>query len=216
MLISMYTLPKPYLSYSAMSLWQNNKEQFRRRYYLNEPGIETAQTIFGKKVHKIFEDDPNIPGSETKFECEIDKGLKIMGYVDSFNKDDLSIIDFKTSHNEKTWTPLTVAKNKQLVFYSLMVFEKYGRFNRVATLKWIETRFRDNTIVYQGRTYERQGREMELTGKEETFKRKIYKWEITALKKEIINAAKEITDDYISWKKISTTPAKELQESLLA
>lgn len=197
----MYDLPKKYLSYSAMALWQTNKEAYRRRYYLDEPSVETYATIFGKQVHKQFEDDETIPGSETRFEIEIDKGLRLLGYVDSFNEADLSIVDFKTSHNQKTWTKVSVAKNKQLVFYSLLVQAKYGKFNKVATLEWHETRLKPGGIEYKGRVYETSSRELELTGRVEVFKRKVYKWEIEKLRKEIIKAAKEITEDFKLWKK---------------
>jgi len=196
----MYELPKPYLSYSAMSLWQTNKEAYRRRYYLNEQPFETAQTIFGKKVHKQFEEDDSVLGSETRFEVEIDKGLNLLGYIDSFNEEDLSIIDFKTSHNQKTWTPVTVAKNKQLVFYSLLVQKKYGKFNKVATLKWYETAFKKREVEYKGRKFEVGNKDLELTGRVEEFKKKIYKWEVEKMKKDIIKVAKEITKDYIIWK----------------
>ena len=195
-----YELPKGYLSYSAMALWQSNKEAYRKRYYLNEKPFETIQTTFGKKVHKQFEEDDSVIGSETKFEADIDKGLKLLGYIDSFNEADLAIIDFKTSHNQKTWTKVTVAKNKQLVFYSLLVQEKYGKFNRVATLKWYETRLKSNGVTYEGRTYETKNHDLELTGRVEEFKRKIYKWEVKKIKKDIINCAKEITKDYLIWK----------------
>jgi len=191
-----YELPRAYLSYSAMALWQKDKEAYRRRYYLDEKPIETYATIFGKKVHEQFEQDDSVLGSETRFEVEIDKGLRLLGYIDSFNEADLSIIDFKTSHNQKTWTPVTVAKNKQLVFYSLLVQTQYGKFNRVATLKWYETRIKPGGIEYKGRVYETGNRELELTGRVEVFTRKIYKWEIEKLRKEVIMVAKEISKDY--------------------
>jgi hypothetical protein len=195
-----YELPRAYLSYSAMALWQKDKEAFRRRYYLDEKPIETYATIFGKKVHEQFEQDDSVLGSETRFEVEIDKGLRLLGYIDSFNEADLSIIDFKTSHNQKTWTPVTVAKNKQLVFYSLLVQAQYGKFNRVATLKWYETAFANNPneyVEYKGRKYyKRQQRDLKLTGRVEVFTRKIYKWEIEKLRKEVCQVAKEISKDY--------------------
>lgn len=199
-----YNLPRKYLSYSAMALWLKDKDGFRRRYYLNEKSIETAETIFGKQVHKLFEEDMSIEGSETSIEVEFE-GLKLMGYIDSLDED-LKIIDFKTGHLSKDgkvpWDNIKVRKHLQFPFYCLMVQLKHGKYNPNIELHWHETRFKNKTVEFDGHILEAEGRELELTGRVEVFKRKVFKWEIEKLKKDIIKTAKEISNDYITWQKL--------------
>lgn len=200
-----YDLPRKYLSYSAFILWLKDREAFRRKYYLNEPSFENTETIFGKKVHEQFEKDGSVIGSETHIETYLTEGLKLLGNLDSFDEKSLSIIDFKTGHLDKNgrmpWDKVKVQKHKQLVFYSLLVWLKFGKYNRTAHLKWIETRFKEKTSEFKGHTLKAESRELELTGYTKTFTRKIYKYEIQKLKKEIIKVAKEISEDYTQWKK---------------
>lgn len=199
-----FNLPKGYLSSSSVDLWWSSKDQFRNRYYENAPSIETAETIFGKHVHKIYEENPDIPGSETRLECELVPGLTIMGYIDSLDPETLSIIDFKTGHRNKKgdppWNRVKVQKHNQLVFYCLLVNKCFGRYNRKVTLKWIETRWKENTIVFDGIELSTDSRDLELTGYEKDFHRTIYKYELDNLEQKIIKAAHEISEDYAQYK----------------
>ena len=207
-----FNLPRGYLSHSAMVLWETNKDQYRRRYYLNEAGFSSIETEFGHEVHKKFEEDESIVGSETEMKIEVVKGLFLLGKIDSFNDKTLEIIDFKTGHlnkkGEAPWDRVKVQKHKQLVFYSLLVLSKYGKYNRTAILKWYETKFQNKFVEYKGRKLEMAHKKLELTGKELVFKRKVYKWEILALKKDIIRTALEISKDYTLWQQKNNKSVK--------
>lgn len=198
-----FNLPKPYLSYSAFALWIKDKNAFRKRYYENVKPFETAETIFGKKVHEHLENTRI--GREKRIEVELVPGLKLLGYIDEFNEETLEISDDKTGHldakGKPPWNAVKVRKHKQLVFYELLVLIAYGKFNPVTQLRWIETRFKVKNVEFDGHVLGGKTKELELTGREVTFKRRIYKWEIENLEKEIINAAEEISKDYTQWTK---------------
>lgn len=199
-IMNKYKLPRGYLSWSAFDLWNKNKDAFRRRYYENEAPPETVETIFGKKMAKIFEEDKSIVGSETEILVELEPGLMLRGFLDSFDESTLTITEFKTGHKNKDgkepWDNVKVRKHGQLVFYSLLVKLKYGKVNPNVYLKWYETAFKDNTIEFNGHKLSGKTKELELTGYEKTFKRRIAKYEIDNMKEQIIKVANEITKDY--------------------
>jgi hypothetical protein len=206
-----FNLPKPYISYSAFSLWQKDKGAFRRRYYLGEKSFETTETIFGKTIAEALEDGHKIPGivhyeeSEYRIEVELVPGLKLLGYLDGFNPSNNSIVELKTGHlspdGKAPWDKVKVRKHKQLVFYTLLVKLKYGKVHQWTTLQWLETEFKNKTMEFQGHVLESKSRELELTGKVLTFKRRIAQWERDVLVAEIISAANEISEDYTTWLK---------------
>jgi len=201
-----YNLPKEYLSYSSFDLWNRDKDAFRRRYYENEKPFETAETIFGKTVHEELS-----PDGETSIRINLNEDLVLLGYLDSFNEEDLAIVDYKTGHlNSKgkaPWDKVRVQKHKQLVFYSLLVLLKHGKFNPVVQLKWLETKFKNKLMAFDGHVLHTESRELMLTGFEQTFTRKIFKWEIEKLKKEIISSAQAISKDYTLWQKRKSLPS---------
>jgi hypothetical protein len=205
-----YHLPRSYLSYSAFTLWQKDKDAYRRKYYLGEPSFENAETIFGKKTAEHLEDN-EIEGvivydtREYRIEVELEEGLKLLGYLDRFNSPTLSILEIKTGHLDSKgkvpWDKIKVQKHKQLVFYSLLVKLKHGKVDPVTILQWLETKFQKESREFGGHVMEAETKKLELTGRIETFKRRIYKWEIDKMKEEIISVAKEISNDYTQWKK---------------
>lgn len=188
---------RDYMSWSSLNLWKTNKNEYRRRYYLNEPSFENTATIFGKEVHKKFEEDESVVGSETSIKLVFHENLKLLGHLDSFDDQTLAIIDFKTGR--EPWTKFRVQKHGQLVFYSLLVELRHGKFNPNVELHWHETRFKNKSTEFDGHILETESRELELTGKVEVFKRRIYKWEVEKMKQEILLTAKAITEDYKQW-----------------
>ena len=205
-----YDLPRDYLSYSAYSLWKKDKNKFRRKYYENEKDFENAETIFGKKIAKALEDGKSIKGVEKtkhpeyKIEAKLEDGLKILGYLDDLDEDTLQIREFKTGHlnakGKAPWDAVKVRKHKQLVFYCLLVKLKFGKYNPLTILEWMETVFLDEKIEFSGYILTAKTKKLGLTGKVEKFERTIEEWELEKLKDDIILTAKEITEDYKLWK----------------
>ena len=194
---------KDTLSYSGYTLWKSSKDQYRKRYYLNEKPFETAETIFGKHLHKSLEQDEG--DTELRGRIEDDENqIKIIGYLDSFDKDTLKIIDHKSGHLDSKgkvpWDRVKVYKHKQLVWYSLLVILNFkGKFNPVAEIHWHETKFKKKTTEFDGHILETESRELEATGRIEVFPRNIEMWEMEKLGADILQTAKEIHEDYILW-----------------
>jgi hypothetical protein len=196
---------KDTLSYSGYDLWKKNREGYRRRYYENEKPFETAETIFGKTAHEEFE--KTSVGAETELRGKIAAGdwsVRLLGYLDSFDEKTLNIRDHKTGHLDRKgkvpWDRVKVQRHKQLVFYSLLVLLNFGKFCRTSCLDWHETEYGKDAREFDGHVLEGQTGELRLTGRVESFRRKVYGYEVEALRKDIINTAKEIHEDYKDYK----------------
>ncbi len=209
-------LPKKYLSYSSWSLWKKNKDQFRRKYYLNEQPFETVETIFGKKIARMLESDdsslvniPRYPISEKQIEVEIN-GVPVKGYLDTFDDIAFSFMEYKTGHANKLgvppWDRVKVAKHDQLPFYSTLIKNKFGKVDNITYLHWLPTRWKVKTIEYMGHTLYADSRELELTGEVETFKRNIFQWERDLIDADILKVALEISEDYTAFIKTISSP----------
>jgi hypothetical protein len=197
-------LPKPYLSYSAASLWWKNKQEFRDVYYLNKPKVDTAYTIFGKELSEklqandpMYEGVPRFDTYEERIELEID-GVRVLSYLDCFDLGTKAFIEHKTSIRNKDgthkWTQSVVQAHEQLPWYSLMVKEKYGRVQNKCRLVYMETQWQ---TVGQG-----IGQTMSLgyTGNFTIFDRTIAEWERKRMREKIVRTAQEISEDYRLWK----------------
>lgn len=211
-----YNLPREYISYSSWSLWKKDKDAFRRKYYLNEESFSTAETIYGKHIARLLEDEeevkkhpvlslvPRYSVREQKIEVEI-AGIRVMGYLDTFEPNTFQFGEFKSGHlsrdGKPPWDIVKVNKHDQLPFYSLLIKEKYGKVDRLTRLHWLETHFKKKTMDFEGMTLEASSRELELTGRIETFKRIIPQWERDNIRESIINAAKEISEDFTNYEK---------------
>lgn len=199
-----YGLKKEYLSYSAISLWHTNKNQFRDRYYLNKKAIDTKYTLFGKEVHAQLGLYPHIPlynAQEHEIRLEIG-GVPIRGFIDSFNASTLAFYEYKTGligkDGESRWTMQKVMEHKQLPFYSLLIREKYGSYNPNTVLILLETEIKKN-VLKKGNVDIILSEGLCLTGRSEMFCRKIDEKELDEIKNWIVTSAEEISDDYTTW-----------------
>lgn len=202
-----YNLPKKHFSYSQLSLWLKNKQQYRERYYLDAPAFESKETIFGKRVARMLETGqkdpvldlvPRYPVMEHRLEVKI-AGVPFLGFLDSFSKRKKAILEYKTGKN--AWNDVLVHKHDQLTIYSLLVKTIYGKVDPLVKLIWIETRYKSETQKLGNREMEGESNELEFTGKIEIFERKIAEWERKNIKKLIIRTAEEISKDYTNWQK---------------
>lgn len=194
-------LPKPYLSYSQMDLWQKNKDQYRARYYMGGPGFESRETIFGKQFAKMMEDGLQHPvadlvprGDKMEYKVLMDiNGVPVLGYLDSYDSQGKFIYEYKTG--KELWTDLRVAKHEQLVIYSLLVKQKHGTVDPWVRLVWIQTKECAGEYKLGGVTFGSKA-EIDFTGHVQTFKRRIVQWERDKMKKKIRKIAEEISKDY--------------------
>lgn len=194
------------LSYSGWNLWKTNKDAYRRRYYENEKPFETVETIFGKKIGDMLENDhpelawiPRYDTPELTIEINID-GAKFNGRLDTFDSKTHAFLDFKTGHLDKDrkvpWNKVKVAKHKQLDWYSWLIKKDKGKVKNLCHIIWLETEFRNKSIDFQGMTLEAQTRELVLTGKMKKFSRTIQEWQRKKIEEEALLAIKEIHEDY--------------------
>jgi hypothetical protein len=116
------------ISASQIETWIKSPKDYIKKYIVGEPFIDNKYTIFGKKIHKLIEDNdlsvefiPKLKNKEVYFEEEFD-GSILNGFIDSI--DEGIIFDYKISKNP--WTQTMVDKNNQLKFYALFHKIKYG------------------------------------------------------------------------------------------
>ena len=207
---------KTRLSYSAISLWQRDKEGYRRRYYEGEPFISTPYTDFGNYIGDSLETGElvsptleKVPRySEMEFKIERTIGdVPMICYLDSFDPTNLKILEYKTSivnrHGVEPWSRLAVRKHTQLTIYALAVREMFGDYNPDLQLVWMETCWGKSVhqVIFGSKvmTEERPG--LRLTGRVEIFDRHIESWELDRMAGIVQEVAEDISKDYILWKK---------------
>ncbi len=209
----MITLPRPYLSYSAKSLWRSSKQQFRDRYYLNKVSAQTPEQKFGHDIAKQLETeitDPILKGfvdsgklrlypfREHRIQVTI-HDVPLLGVLDGFDPDMQTFCDQKTGHTR--WTDARVDALAQLPFYANLVKAQHGFEVNEAYLDYMETRFKKSTTVFDGVELEGTSDELELTGFFQTFPRHISIMDMYSELEDTIQSAHEISADYLSFKK---------------
>lgn len=201
------TLPKPYLSYSALTLWGKNKEQFRDRYYRNIKSPDNEYSLFGREVHALIDTDPiyaeiRLPTSEQKMEVVIG-GVPILGYLDTYDPTMHAFGEYKSSirtpDGAHRWTKKIVDKHDQLPFYSLLLQEKYGVKINKTYLVYLETAWEEKAKKI-GSVELVLSKKLVLTGHREVFPRRIFQRDRDRMKRWIIRSAKSISKDYEHFK----------------
>lgn len=202
---SIYGWNKDTLSWSAFSTWLSSKEQYRLRYYFEDrPSFQTAETMFGNQIGKKLEDGhedvahiEQYSHPEHRILVTVD-GIKLLGYLDSFDPKKNRFLEYKTSHRNKKgehyWNAVKVAKHKQLDFYSLLIQKKYGKVQNQCKLIYMETE--ETPLLYKGRRLEAFDKGLRLTGEVKEFKRTIEQWERNFMQREIKKVAGAIKRDY--------------------
>ena len=185
-------LPRGYLSWSQMDLFQKNPEEYKRVYILGEErNISNPYLDFGKLLadglEKNIELDfelenlklllPKYKIAEKKIEVKMN-GIKLLGYIDSFNPKTKAIYEYKTGKSR--WTQDRADKHGQLDFYSVLIYVKYKVIPKIE-LVWVETE---------------QNRIIRPTGKIQTFKVKKDLKDVLKMMSKIQKVAKKISVMY--------------------
>ena len=196
--MSMYNLPKKYLSYSAISTWLQSPSTYRKRYYEDSPMVFTPELAFGKKIADLLETkDESVAHikqylkPEQKINCEIE-GVPIFGFIDSFDPETNSFYEFKTGR--VAWTQKRVDKHLQLDIYSLCIENIFGSVNDECELIWMETEKNEEKTT--GLITHEESHRIVLTGVVKEFKRTITESDRFACRDMIVRVAREISDDY--------------------
>lgn len=207
----MYNLPKPYLSYSAISTFLDRPDEFRRKYYENVETIVTPELAFGKKISTLLENkDESLSHirqyvkPEQKFNIEIDS-VKVFGFIDSFNPETNAFYEFKTG--KQPWTRARVDKHLQLPIYSLAIEKTFGSVDDTCMLIWMETRKVERKGY--GLSTHAEAYDIELTGTVREFDRTITASERKETEELIVSVARAISEDYTAWQEARAIPPRK-------
>lgn len=122
--------PNRPLSWSQISAFSYDPDQWYRRYVLGEKTASTPAMDFGKTVGEEIAKGislipvTRLPYFEYKLEAEMED-IPLVGYVDSYEPH-TKLLEYKTSQKNTTWTQEKVDAHKQLDMYALMIFLKYA------------------------------------------------------------------------------------------
>jgi hypothetical protein len=196
-------LPKKYISVSQVNLWHSDRQKYIDRYFLNLPEESSIYMDFGKQFATSTETfikdgiiDDNLPhfyldkirpmnGLEAEKEIGLSiNGVQIIGFIDAYDRANNKVIDFKTSG--KPWIIDTLKNSLQMKVYALAMFTN-GEEIPVSQINWLGTKKVKNEIQFTGESYE-------LT----------YQFEMKELLEAvnyIFDTAKQISKEYITFKK---------------
>jgi len=198
-----YLLPKGYLSWSQMQVWETNKGRYRREYFETGKKLDTKYLRFGKSVAEKIEDGSykdilpdlevyQIP--EYKILVTLD-GVELLSYVDSYYKpgepDPNVFKEVKTGKHP--WTQLKVQNHGQLLFYAVGLRIAHGSMPPFCELDWLETK---DTERKEKSGFYTEDDKIVLTGKMKTFRRYFDERELDAMEARILKNAKEIDEAY--------------------
>jgi hypothetical protein len=121
------------LSWSAMSSWFYDKDQWAKKYL---DGIETPpnkEMLFGNVIGQKLASDqsflPQVPRYK-QFEKELRSkigDIELIGFLDSFCPNKKYFHEYKTSSNQKKWTQKSCEEHGQLDFYFFLLWLNYGK-----------------------------------------------------------------------------------------
>jgi hypothetical protein len=113
-------------------------------------------------------------------------GVPLLGRIDNFDPDTLLFRDNKTGKRvggKSPWDSSRAYKDKQLLFYGVMIRMIYGKAPKKGFIDWLETEYDEN-------------QNLRLTGNVEVFECPLTKARLDKMEQEIIKVANEISDAY--------------------
>lgn len=135
------------LSWSQLSAFAYNPDEWYRRYVLNEKTPPNKEMLFGKFIGDSLSSDPNflpqVPRL-SKYEHELKvvfNGIKMVGYMDAFCDDTKKVMyEFKTG--KKAWDQKRADTHGQIDMYLLMhyITTKIPPEQMEVKLVWLPTR----------------------------------------------------------------------------
>lgn len=121
-----YNLRARPLSWTAISSFEYDKDQWFNKYVLGKPTPITPELEFGKKFADAIE--AGKPMSPVTILSKVEQPFEVMfgdislvGYADTFDKDTKKHIgEFKTGKTKNPWTQKRVDEHGQITMYCLM------------------------------------------------------------------------------------------------
>lgn len=161
-------LPRGYLSWSQVNLWQRSKKQYADRYFYGKEGFTNSAMRYGKKfAHTVETGDakgdelldlaarvvPRYEVAEYKLTAKLKTeagDIPLLGFIDTaHDPPSKGLREYKTG--KRPWTQKKVDKHGQLTFYALMVYLEEKKLPETMHLDWLETEERRGEISVTGR-----------------------------------------------------------------
>lgn len=187
-------IPKGYLSWSQLSLFERSPKEYKRIYILGEEQRTSRAMEYGSKLADVLEngDDgedvlisslysllPKYKTMEKKIEAETG-GIKILGKLDTYCPKTHNFREYKTG--KIPWTQRKVDNHGQITFYAMLIFLAYKKIPKDIELIWAETEYIDG--------------EIQATGRIKTFKTKRTLIDIMKFMARVGKVAKQINEIY--------------------
>jgi hypothetical protein len=192
-------LPKPHLSWSAMSCWTTSPARFRREYFECGNKLDTKYMRLGSGIAKLIEEGkhktllPDLIVYDTpEFEIRTEVlGVPILSYIDNYDSKNNVFREVKTG--KIPWTQAKVIKHGQLVFYATALKHSCGIMPEYCDLDWVETK---EESIDAGDFWRENERIVQVTGKIKSFHREFFPTEIERMEELIVKSANEISEAY--------------------
>jgi len=156
-------LPRGYLSWSQLTLWEHSELDYAAKYILHQPQRVNSGIIYGKYVADSLDgadDDEtitklrsNLPAYDRR-EHAIEaqwKGVRLVGRLDTYRTADHAFREYKTGRRDRfgkpAWTLAKAKEHGQIRFYAFMLWIKTRKLPPPAFLDWIETEVREDGTV---------------------------------------------------------------------
>lgn len=183
-------LSRPYSWSQHCAFTQYGKEGWYKKYIEGTPTPTNKYMMFGSMIGKKLETDPTFLPSvprQSVMEYAVEgeyKGIKMVGYFDSFCPDVLIIEEFKCSR-KYGWSQGKVDKHNQLTFYVMLLGLKYKTKPKDISinLHHLETMLDENEEVILSDPFTLKSYSTKRTNKQ-----------IQEFKKEIIQVRKEMLE----------------------
>ena len=193
-------LPRPHLSWSAMSCWISSPARFRREYFECGKKLDTKYLRFGKGIAELIESGkykellPELEVYEVnEYEIRTDIcGVPILSYIDDY--DPVKNVFREKKTGKIPWTQARVIQHGQLVFYATALKHSIGKMPEYCDLDWIETREAKADDVDD--FWRENEKIIKVTGKIKSFHREFDEREIEKMEDLIVKSAEQISEVY--------------------
>lgn len=150
-------LPKGYISYSQVVMWDKDRERYEKIYFDGKDAkITNSGMDYGKQVATALEEGeetgdlltdaamlliPKYDLMDQEIRAELktkDGAVMVLGRPDTRDSVSWAFRETKTG-KAKSWTQRKAEKHMQMKFYAMLVYLASGKVLREAWLDWVET-----------------------------------------------------------------------------
>ena len=148
-------LPRGYLSYTQLIMWEKQPKKYKERYFFGGQTFTNKEMRFGKRFSdaldgkQVNSDEslemvklatPKYDVAEKKLTATLKIDgyeIKLLGFIDSWQKRTYNFREYKTG--KTPWTQNKVDKFEQITFYALLSYLNINKIPKKMFLDWIET-----------------------------------------------------------------------------